>query len=257
MRSASRAKLVSRNTARSGLRAAISFTRVIGNASFETGDQRIAVDRVDGLAMQGFTVDRQGQFHAPVDQHLEQQILGGAIWLHAIDLTEQLVLLHRVRAIVDVGHVRTVNFQDAEANVAIPAFSAISCNDPSTSAADALLCHLRQHVRFAEFVEHFDGILHRLLCGSGGRGNCLIQILRQLHAYEAVIGARSCIGRQDGLGRAARACKKVHDDRISVPGRRVIDKLGKLIMVLRIAEDHATHKCPKIFHCHLRLLIQI
>src|SRR3546814_548787 len=34
--------------------------QVIGNTSFETGDQRIAVDRVDGLAMQGFTVDLQG-----------------------------------------------------------------------------------------------------------------------------------------------------------------------------------------------------
>src|SRR3546814_658341 len=93
--------------------------------------------------MQCFTVDLQGYLYTPVDQHLEQQILGSAIWLHAIDLTEQLVLLHLVRAIVDVGHVRTIDLQHAEADIAVPAFVVCAFEDFSPCAAYALLCKIR------------------------------------------------------------------------------------------------------------------
>src|SRR3546814_19074503 len=88
--------------------------------------------------MQCFTVDLQGYLYTPVDRHLEQQILGSAIWLHAIDLTEQLVLLHLVRAIVDVGHVRTIDLQHAEADIAVPAFVVCAFEDFSPCAAYAL-----------------------------------------------------------------------------------------------------------------------
>lgn len=85
------------------------FHEVFVYARLEAGRQGIAVHEEYLLAVDGFACDRQGQIHAPVEEHLEEQVFGGAVFLAVVDLVEQVFLGDGVGGVLDVFHIRGVD----------------------------------------------------------------------------------------------------------------------------------------------------
>lgn len=56
----------------------------IGEAAVEAGGEGVLIDEEDALAVQGLGDDGQSEIDAPIDEDLEEEILGGAVGLEAI-----------------------------------------------------------------------------------------------------------------------------------------------------------------------------
>jgi hypothetical protein len=103
-----------------GLVACQLLHQILGDTAVEAGNKRIVVDEEHRVALQRLAADGQRQVHTPIDQHLEQQVLGRAAFLHVVDHVEQIGLLQLVGAAVDVLHVRGVHLEHSEADIAVP-----------------------------------------------------------------------------------------------------------------------------------------
>ena len=114
------AKLESRNTARRGLRLAISLTTLSGilaDIGIEAGDEIAVVIGMYGTAFDLFRSIGHGQRQSPVDQAAEQQIKVGAVFFDIGDHVHKIALVIVVRRIVDILHVAVIQLEDAEAGV--------------------------------------------------------------------------------------------------------------------------------------------
>lgn len=56
----------------------------IGEAAVEAGGEGVLIDEEDALAVQGLGDDGQSEIDAPIDEDLEEEILGGAVGLEVI-----------------------------------------------------------------------------------------------------------------------------------------------------------------------------
>ncbi|MCZ7621634.1 MULTISPECIES: hypothetical protein [Candidatus Kuenenia] len=72
---------LSRNTARRGLRFARRFTSSSVMPLSKTGRQHIIIHKEHGFTLNRFFHHRQGQFNAPIEKHLEQQVFRPAVFL--------------------------------------------------------------------------------------------------------------------------------------------------------------------------------
>ena len=86
-------------------------------AGLEAGGQSVAIDEEDPAADDLLLGDRQGEIDAPVEQDLEQEVLRAAAAFEVVDLERERVLGQLVGLVIDVGEVRAVDFEDAEAGV--------------------------------------------------------------------------------------------------------------------------------------------
>ena len=86
----------------------------------EAGDEGVLINEEYSLGQNRLAQDRQGQVHAPIAEHLEQQILREALRLDVIDSREEAFLIYLIGALVDVLHVGCVHFEYPETDITIP-----------------------------------------------------------------------------------------------------------------------------------------
>ena len=85
----------------------------------EAGDKRVFVHKVHGSAQPLFPADGQGEVHAPVQQHLKEQIFGGTVVLDAVHRFHERFLRHGVGSVEHVVHVGRIHLQHAEAGIEV------------------------------------------------------------------------------------------------------------------------------------------
>ena len=110
----------------------------LGNAIVETGHQYGAVDEEDGLALNRFTADGQGQVNAPVEQDLEQQILTRAIRFYIVHAGQKIGLHSLIRRVEHIRHVGTVDLEHAKADILVPIGMTLPFENFLTGAAATL-----------------------------------------------------------------------------------------------------------------------
>ena len=69
-----------------------------------------SVHKVHRLTFNGLLGNGQGQIYTPVQQHLEQQVFGCAVFTDVVDMIKELILCHGIGCVKHLLHVRAVDF---------------------------------------------------------------------------------------------------------------------------------------------------
>src|SRR5665213_2610268 len=111
-------------------------------------------------------LDRHCQLQAPVKQDLEQQVHASAVGLHAVRVEAQLLLAQRVRGAQEVGHVRCVYLEDAEADIKASTFRGTLFPSLGSCATHSFFGDLCDCGWTTEALRESDGVLHNRLRGA-------------------------------------------------------------------------------------------
>lgn len=90
-----------------------------GDVVCEAGDEVAVVDVIDLEVFDGFGFDGERKRDTPIDEAAEEEIQIGAAVLDIADLFDEVLLGDFAGGVIDVLHVRVVDFQDAETAVRV------------------------------------------------------------------------------------------------------------------------------------------
>lgn len=103
----------------------------------------VPIHEEDVLAHDGLPFDGQGKVHAPIDQHLKEQVFGRAVRLDVVGVGKKVVLFDGIGRVVHVLHVGRVDLQDAEAGVEVGGVGEVFGFELSSCPSNSLFTNLR------------------------------------------------------------------------------------------------------------------